>query len=219
MLIVFLLCVMRTNCVLMLISFTSSVKRPILASSSGASTSSRMQNGLGVYWKLPTSRARAVSAFSPPESSSTLCKRLPGGDATTSMPLSAEFSSSVSFIKAWPPPKSFLEVAVDFGEGFLEFLARNFVNLSNGRGRILDGGDEILALSVEERVALRALFIFFERHHVHRTHGFELGTHLAIRLIAGRKLVPGHAGDCAVGEQHGALDAEFVQAGFCHVHA
>src|SRR5881275_514490 len=46
-LIVFLLWVMRTNCVCTLISFTSSVKRPMLASSRGASTSSRIQNGLG----------------------------------------------------------------------------------------------------------------------------------------------------------------------------
>ena len=105
---------MRTNCVLMLISFTRSVKRAMLASSRGASTSSRMQNGLGVYWKMPTSSASAVSAFSPPESNNTLCRRLPGGEATTSMPLSAEFSSSVSFMKAWPPPKSFLKVSPKF---------------------------------------------------------------------------------------------------------
>src|SRR5215831_18520977 len=87
MLIVFLLCVMSTNCVCTLISFTSSVKRPTLASSRGASTSSRMQNGLGAYWNIPTSSASAVSAFSPPDSSSTFCRRLPGGDATTSIPL------------------------------------------------------------------------------------------------------------------------------------
>ncbi len=71
--IVFLLCVMMMNCVSFDISRTSSVKRPMLASSSGASTSSRMQNGLGVYWKMPTSSENAVSAFSPPESSSTFC--------------------------------------------------------------------------------------------------------------------------------------------------
>src|ERR1700722_17436563 len=46
-LMVFLLWVISTNWVFMLISRTSSVKRPMLASSSGASTSSRMQNGLG----------------------------------------------------------------------------------------------------------------------------------------------------------------------------
>src|SRR5579883_1757849 len=89
-----------------LISFTISVKRPMLASSSGASTSSRMQNGLGAYWKIPTSRARAVSAFSPPESSNTFCSFFPGGEATTSIPLSALFSSSVRRMNACPPPKS-----------------------------------------------------------------------------------------------------------------
>src|ERR1700722_6028424 len=45
--IVFRLCVTTMNCVPALISATSFVKRPTLASSSGASTSSRMQNGLG----------------------------------------------------------------------------------------------------------------------------------------------------------------------------
>src|ERR1700732_428558 len=45
--IVFLLWVMMMNCVCTAISRISSVKRPMLASSSGASTSSRMQKGLG----------------------------------------------------------------------------------------------------------------------------------------------------------------------------
>src|ERR1700686_3065867 len=45
--IVLRLCVTTMNCVPALISDTSLVKRPTLASSSGASTSSRMQNGLG----------------------------------------------------------------------------------------------------------------------------------------------------------------------------
>ena len=48
-----------------------------------------MQNGLGVYWKMAISSAIAVSDFSPPESSSTLCSFLPGGEATISMPDSA----------------------------------------------------------------------------------------------------------------------------------
>src|SRR5215469_4753972 len=114
MLIVFLLWVISTNCVCTLISRTSSMKRPMLASSSGASTSSRMQNGLGWYWKIPTSSESAVIAFSPPESSNTFCNRFPGGDATTSMPLSALFSSSVSRMNALPPPNSFLKVTWKF---------------------------------------------------------------------------------------------------------
>ena len=69
-------------------------KRPMLASSSGASTSSRMQKGDGLYWKIANSSEIAVSAFSPPESSITFCRRLPGGWAMTSMPLSSTSSSS-----------------------------------------------------------------------------------------------------------------------------
>ena len=64
----------------------------MLASSSGASTSSITQNGLGWYLKIAISSATAASAFSPPESSRTFCSRLPGGEQTMSMPLSARFS-------------------------------------------------------------------------------------------------------------------------------
>src|SRR5262249_46959341 len=84
---VFLLWVMMMNWVSTAMSLINSVKRPMLASSRGASTSSRMQNGLGWYLKIPTSNARAVRAFSPPESSRTFCSFLPGGEATTSIPL------------------------------------------------------------------------------------------------------------------------------------
>ncbi len=45
--IVLRLCVTMMNCVCPLISPTRRVKRPTFASSSGASTSSKIQNGLG----------------------------------------------------------------------------------------------------------------------------------------------------------------------------
>src|SRR5207245_630359 len=51
------------------------------------------------------SSASAVMAFSPPESSKTFCSRLPGGEATMSMPASPELSGSVRRISAMPPPK------------------------------------------------------------------------------------------------------------------
>ena len=82
----------------------------MLASSSGASISSSTQNGLGLYLKMPNISAIAVSAFSPPESSCTLCSRLPGGCAMTSMPLSSGFVSSMSASPARPPPNSVLNV-------------------------------------------------------------------------------------------------------------
>jgi len=52
---------------------------------------------------------------------------------------------------------------------------------------------------------------------VHRAHGFELGAHFAIRLIAGRKFVAADAGDCGIGQQGGTLDAQLVEASFRHV--
>ena len=52
------------------------------------------------------SKAIAVSDFSPPESRAMFCKRLPGGEAMMSIPLSAKLASSVSRISPWPPPNS-----------------------------------------------------------------------------------------------------------------
>src|SRR5579871_5091505 len=66
--IVFLLWVMNTNCTRSDISRTMSQKRPTLWSSSGASTSSRRQNGAGFSSKIENTSATAVSAFSPPDS-------------------------------------------------------------------------------------------------------------------------------------------------------
>src|SRR5690606_26448545 len=65
--IVVLLCVMITNCTRSDISFTMSLKRPTLASSSGASTSSSRQNGAGLSSKIENTSATAVNAFSPPD--------------------------------------------------------------------------------------------------------------------------------------------------------
>ncbi len=90
-----LLWVTNRNCTRSLISSTIFEKRPMLASSSGASTSSRMQNGAGLSWKIANTSATAVIAFSPPESSEMLLTRLPGGRAMIATPASSR-SSPVS---------------------------------------------------------------------------------------------------------------------------
>ena len=152
-------CVTSRNCVSLLIACSSSARRPTLVSSSAASTSSSTQNGLGWNWKMPTSSASAVSAFSPPESSSTFCNFLPGGEATISIPLSAWFSASVSRRKACPPWKSLRErqpeVLVDARERLVKLLPRNLVDLLDRRLRVLDGLDQILALRLKEARAAR----------------------------------------------------------------
>ena len=56
---------MTMNCVFALNSFSILTKRPMFASSSGASTSSSRQNGLGFVRKMPNSRESATSARSP----------------------------------------------------------------------------------------------------------------------------------------------------------
>src|SRR6478752_4874930 len=206
MLMVFLLCVMSTNCVCTLISFTSSVKRPILASSSGASTSSRIQKGLGAYWKIPTSNDNAVSAFSPPESSNTFCSFLPGGEATTSMPPSAEQLTEGQ-----------LEVLVDLMERFLELLSRYRVDFLDSGDRILDRVNQILTLGFEESMPFRRFLVFLKRHHVDRTHVVEAGAHLAINLVFRHQLLARDDPDRGVGHQFVTLHAQIVQARLCHV--
>gem|GEM_PF-6010366 len=102
---VILLCVMKRNCVCADMRLTISQKRSVLLSSSGASTSSSMQNGAGLSWNIENTRAIAVSAFSPPESRWMVLFFLPGGCAMTWMPES-RISSPVRISLASPPPKS-----------------------------------------------------------------------------------------------------------------
>ncbi len=93
--IVALLWLTNRNCTFSLISLTMLARRPTLASSSGASTSSSRQNGAGFSWKMANTSATAVIAFSPPDSSEMLDTRLPGGRAMMVTPVSSR-SSPVS---------------------------------------------------------------------------------------------------------------------------
>ena len=131
-----------------------------------------MQNGLGVYWKIAISSAIAVSDFSPPDSSRTLCSRLPGGDATMSMPDSAMLVSSVSRISPMPPPNSVRnisrKIAVDRLEGIGEPLARFHVDIVNGFLGVANGIEQILPLGVQEIVALLRFLKFFQSLRIHR---------------------------------------------------
>ena len=77
----------------------------MLASSSGASTSSSRQNGAGLSWKIANTSAIAVSAFSPPDSRWIVLFFLPGGCAITCTPAS-RISSPVITSRALPPPNS-----------------------------------------------------------------------------------------------------------------
>ena len=83
------------------------MKRPMLLSSRAASTSSRMQKGLGFDLKMARSRATAVSDFSPPERRRMLVASLPGGLAMISTPASRTSTPASSTMSALPPPKSF----------------------------------------------------------------------------------------------------------------
>ena len=170
---------------------------------------------------MPTSSDSAVSAFSPPESSSTFCSFLPGGEATTSMPLSALFSSSVSRMKAWPPPNSFVKVSWKFSlilwNASSNFCREIGIDLLDRRLRVLDRVEQVFALRLEEVVTLRRLLVLFQRHHVDRTHGVEPRAHLAVTWSSVASCSPVDRCDGRVGHQFLAFNAEIVQAGLRHV--
>ena len=78
----------------------------MLASSSGASTSSRTHIGAGLVRNNPKMSATAVSACSPPDKSVSDCSFLPGGCANISSPASSGSSLSINARCAWPPLNS-----------------------------------------------------------------------------------------------------------------
>ena len=71
--------------------------RNVLASSSGASTSSSMQKGEGLYKYMANNKAMAVSAFSPDDSCVMEIGFLPRGCAKMSMSDSKGFCGLISF--------------------------------------------------------------------------------------------------------------------------
>ena len=116
------------NCDRSVISRTIWLKRPTLASSSGASTSSSTQKGDGLTRKMANSSDTAVIAFSPPDSSSMFCITfLPGGLATISTPVSSRSLSSVRLqvrrAAAEHAREDLLELGVDGVEDLAEALA------------------------------------------------------------------------------------------------
>ena len=205
----------------------------MLASSSGASTSSRMQKGEGLYWKIANSSAIAVSAFSPPESSSTFCSRLPGGWAMMSMPLSRTSSSSSRRQPAGAAAEELLEhlpeVLVDDLERLAEALAGGAVDLPDRLVELRDRVEQVLPLGGQERVALLELLGLLHGEHVDLAHALELvaqlldesgqGLEVAGPVLVGqarRRLGRGHAQGLL------ALAGEVVEVGArpgpVHVH-
>ena len=77
----------------------------------------------------------------------------------------------------------FLEVGVDAFEGFLEAAARFGVELLDGFLGIADGIEQVLALRVQELVALLRFVILFERLRIHRAQRFDAGADFLIALL------------------------------------
>jgi hypothetical protein len=115
----------------------TAVKRSTLASSSAASTSSRMQNGLGLLWKMAMIRAMAVIVFSPPLSSEMLRSVV------------RVFEHDVPLTAAEDLAEQRLEVCADRLEGLGEQAATFGVDLADDVFQRVLGLDEILKLCRE----------------------------------------------------------------------
>ncbi len=114
--------------------------------------------------------------------------------------------------------ESLAKIAVDDGESLFEFLPRDRIELGDGLLRVLNGLDEVVALAREECVALIAVLILLESHHVDRPHGFEalLDAHVAgfggDQFLAGEKLF-------LLRDQFFGLSAGFGNAGLPEMFA
>ena len=166
------------------------------------------------------SSATAASAFSPPESSRTFCSRLPGGEHTISMPLSAMFSWSVSRISPVPPPNSVWnptrKLALMASKASENFWRRNQVDFLNRLLGVADGIDQVLALGAQEIVALLRLLILLHGGGVDRAQPFDTAAHLVGRLLGFGDGVAIRNGVVGGGEfLHRA--AQFLAAGFVEV--
>ena len=84
------------------------------ASSSGASTSSRIQIGAGLIKNTANIKAIAVKACSPPDSKVIDCNFFPGGLTKSSKPASKGSSDSINSSLAFPPPNNFVYTSLNF---------------------------------------------------------------------------------------------------------
>jgi ABC-type dipeptide/oligopeptide/nickel transport system ATPase subunit len=97
-----------------------------LASSSGASTSSKIQIGAGLVKKTANIKDNAVKACSPPDNKEIDCNLFPGGLTNNSKPDSNGSSESTNSNFAIPPLKSFVYTSLNF----LLTLSKASINLS-----------------------------------------------------------------------------------------
>ena len=104
------------------------------------------------------------------------------------------------------------EVFVDLVEGILETLLRFDVDFLDGLFGIADGIEEVLALRVEEVVALLGLFEFLKRIGIDRAKSFDLAADFGVLLFGFSELRFVEDG-CFGGCEFSYGDAEFLLTG------
>ncbi|OQA30655.1 MAG: hypothetical protein BWY57_02714 [Betaproteobacteria bacterium ADurb.Bin341] len=87
-------------------------------------------------------------------------------------------------------------------ESLVEEFAGRFVELGDGRFKLLLGLSQVLALALEELQSLRLLLVFLQRSHVDRAHPLQLVAHLGHFDVQGVRVVS-LQGDQAVVEVGG----------------
>ena len=98
------------NCVFSPSFFKYLPNESTFTSSSAASTSSSIQKGTGLLFKIANNKLIAVNVFSPPDNKEIGKSFFPGGCAIISIPVSRILSGSVSFNSASPPPNNSLNL-------------------------------------------------------------------------------------------------------------
>ena len=150
----------------------------MFASSSGASTSSRMQNGLGCIGRSPSAAPSPSAPSRRPKAAARSAASCPEATPRCRCPIRPDSSSSVRRISPMPPPNSVWnmlpEVRVDRLERFGEPFARFHVDLLDGLLGVADGIEQVLPLRVQEVVALLRFLELFERLRIHRPQRFDL---------------------------------------------
>ena len=130
-----------------------------------------------------------MSAFSPPDSRSTFCSFLPGGDAMMSMPLSLTFSSSVRRISPEPPPNSVRKHCLKFSlmarKASEKRVPGELVDLLNRLLGVPNRIEQILALGGEEVLAELGFLELFEGREIDGAEVLDLRSGLLVRALGG----------------------------------
>ena len=110
------------------------------------------------------------------------------------------------------PRKNPSKVLVDARQRFVEFGARNLIDLLDRLLRVFDGLDQVLALRGQEAMALGRFLVLIERHHVHRAHLLHPLAQTAAGLFFGGEFLAGETRNLRILAQYLRFDIHLGEA-------